>query len=351
MSTSDKLNNSSRIISFNLKEIFGYIISLTIGIALLIYTFRGVSVSDVANELSNINYFYLVLFILIIFLGTFLRALRWKFMIISFKEDVKLKNLFEATVIGYGVNVLLPRLGEVARSLYLGSAEKISRSSVLGTIIVERVYDLIFLLLSVLISIWLFGERLSEKYPWIYNSFYVGLIILAISFTALFLIIRFQSKIILWVENFLGLIKLDKLSRATEITSKVIDGFNSIKTKRNYWLTFLLSPILWFTYALGSYIGLLALNMNKILPVDLSSGLIIMSITTFGIMIPIPGSTGSYHAFCKSVLTMFLGFNVKISLAYAVLTHLLNTIPFVVYSLIIIIRQGLKKSFAGFQAN
>jgi uncharacterized protein (TIRG00374 family) len=349
--TSGKSNNASQIISFNLREILGYIISLIIGISLLIYTFRGVSVSEVANEFSNINYFYLILFILIIFLGTFLRALRWKFMIVSFKEDVKLKNLFEATVVGYGVNVLLPRLGEIARSLYLGSSEKISRSSILGTIIVERVYDLIFLLLSVFISIWLFGERLSEKYPWIYNSLYLGLFILVISFIALFLIIKFQSKIVLWVENFLGLIKLNKLSRATEITSKVIDGFNSIKTKRNYFFTFLLSPILWFTYAFGSYIGLLALNMDKILPVDLSSGLIIMSITTFGIMIPIPGSTGSYHAFCKSVLTMFLGFDVKISLAYAVLTHFLNTIPFIMYSLFIVLKKGLKKSFAGFQVN
>lgn len=350
MSTSDKSNNS-QIISINPREILGYLISLALGIGLLIYTFRGVSVNEVANEFSNINYFYLILFILVIFMGTFLRALRWKYMIVTFKENVKLKNLFEATVMGYGVNVLFPRLGEIARSLYLGSSEKISRSSVLGTIIVERVYDLIFLLLSVLISIWLFGEKLSEKYPWIYNSIYFGLLILGISFIALFLIIKFQSKIVLWVEKFLGLIKLNKFSRATEITSKVIDGFNSIKTKQNYFLTFLLSPILWFTYAAGSYIGLLALNMHKILPVDLSSGLIIMSITTFGIMIPIPGSTGSYHAFCKSVLTMFLGFDVKISLAYAVLTHLLNTIPFVIYSFFIILKQGLKKSFAGFQAN
>jgi len=347
LSTSDK-SNSFQIKSINTKEILGYFISLALGIALLVYTFRGVSIAEVADEFSNINYFYLTLFILIIFLGTFLRALRWKYMIVSFKEDVKLKNLFEATIIGYGVNVILPRLGEIARSLYLGSTEKISRSSTLGTIIVERVYDLIFLLVSVVLSVWLFGESLSEKYPWIYSSIYFGLFILLISFVLLFLVIKFQTKIVLWVEKFLGLMRLSKFSKATEITSKVIDGFNSIKTKRNYLLTFLLSPLLWFTYAVGSYVGLLALNMHKIQSVDLSSGLIIMSITTFGIMIPIPGSTGSYHAFCKSVLTMFLGFDVKISLAYAVITHLLNTIPFVIISIPILLKKGLKKAFSDF---
>lgn len=349
MLTSDK-SEKFQFRSINLKEILLYFVSLGVGIGLLIYTFRGVSVSEVADELSNINYFYLTVFILIIFLGTFLRALRWKYMLVSFKEDVKLKNLFEATIIGYGVNVVFPRLGEIARSLYLGSSEKISRSSALGTIIVERVYDLIFLLVSLLVSVWLFGESLSKEYPWIFNALYFGMLILVVAFILLYLVVKFQSKIVLWIEKFLDILGLNRFSRATEITSKVIDGFNSIKTKKNYWLTFLLSPVLWFTYAVGSYFGLLVLNMHKIIPVDLSSGLIIMSITTFGIMIPIPGSTGSYHAFCKSVLTMFLGFDVKISLAYAVLTHLLNTIPFLVISLIILLTKGIKRSFSNFQA-
>jgi len=344
LSTLDK-SNEFKIKKISSREIFGYLVSLAIGIALLVYTFRGVSIEEVADEFLNINYFYLSIFILIIFLGTFLRALRWKYMIISFKEDVKIKNLFEATIIGYGVNVILPRLGEIARSIYIGRSEKISRSSALGTIIIERVYDLIFLLASVLISVWLFGETLSEKYPWIYRSIYLGLFIIGVAFISLFFVIKFQSKIVLWIEKVIGLTGLSKLSIATEITSKVIDGFNSIKTKRNYILTFLLSPILWFTYAVGSYIALLALNMHKIIPVDISSGLIIMSITTFGIMIPIPGATGSYHAFCKSVLTMFLGFDVKVSLAYAVLTHLLNTIPFVIISLIVLLKKGITRSF------
>jgi uncharacterized protein (TIRG00374 family) len=346
LSTSDKTNNSSiNLKSISTKEILGYFISLALGIGLLIYTFRGVSIQEVGNELLNINYFYLTLFVLVVFTGTFLRALRWKYMIFSFKEDVKIKNLFEATIIGYGVNVVLPRFGEVARSLYLGSAEKISRSSALGTVIVERVFDLIFLILSVVISLIIFGDDLSSKYPWIYSSIYIGVFILIVAFLFLFIIIKFQNKIIQWIDKFFSRFNLKLFNRATEITSKVIDGFDSIKTRKNYFMTFLLSPILWFSYALGSYLALLALNMDKIHPVNFYSGLIIMSITTFGIMVPIPGSTGSYHAFCKSVLTMVLGFNVKISLAYAVLTHLLNTIPFVIISIFILFFKGLKKSF------
>lgn len=344
MLTSDKF-------PVKLKNIVLYLISIFTGISLLVYTFRGVSLVEIQDELKNINYFYLTLFVLIILLATYIRALRWKYMILSFKKEVKLKNLFNAIVVGYGMNVIFPRFGELARALYLGVSEKISRSSALGTIIVERVIDLIFLIFSVVLSIWIFGDKLSSKYPWIYNSIYLGLLVLIISIIVLFLIIKFQSKILELIEKIFNRFNFHLFNRATEITSKVIDGFDSIKTRKNYLVIFLLSPVLWFTYALGSYISLLSLNMQLIKPVDLSSGLIIMSITTFGIIIPIPGATGSYHAFCKSVLTMILGFNVKISLTYAVLTHLISNFSVFALAVVILLKRGLRNSFLFNQTN
>lgn len=331
--------------SLKFKDLILYLFSILIGFLLLVYTFRGVSLEDINEELKNINYFYLTLFAFVVLLGAFIRSLRWRYMILSFKDDVQLKNLFNATIVGYGMNVIFPRFGEVARALYLGSSEKISRSSALGTIIVERVIDLIFLIFSVVLSLWIFGDELSSKYPWIYNSIYLGLLVLIVSIVILFLIIKFQNKIIELIERIFNQFNFHLFNRATEITSKVIDGFDSIKTRKNYLLIFLLSPFLWFTYAFGSYIALLSLNMQLIKPVDLSSGLIIMSITTFGIMVPIPGSTGSYHAFCKSVLTMILGFNVKISLAYAVLTHLISNLLMFLIALLIFLKRGIKNSF------
>ncbi len=328
-----------------LKDIVLYLISIFAGILLLVYTFRGVSLVEIQDELKNINYFYLTLFMFIALLGTYIRALRWKYMILSFKEDVKLKNLFNATVVGYGMNVIFPRFGEVARALYLGASEKISRSSALGTIIVERVIDLIFLIFSVVISLWTFGDELSSKYPWIYNSIYLGLIVLFISVAFLFFVIKFQNRIIDFIDKLFNHLNFHLFNKATEITSKVIEGFDSIKTQKNYLMIFILSPVLWFSYAFGSYIALLSLNMQLLIPVDLSSGLIIMSITTFGIMIPIPGATGSYHAFCKSVLTMILGFNVKISLAYAVLTHLISNLLMLIITIFILLKRGVKDSF------
>lgn len=328
---------------FSARDIIFYAISLSIGIILLIYTFRGVELRDVVEHFYDVNYLYLFIFLLIVFLGAFVRALRWKFMIESFKPDVKIKNLFYSVVVGYGVNVILPRFGEIARAMSIGSLEGISRVSSLGTIVIERVLDLIFLILAVLIGLILFGGKLSQEYPWIYDSIYMGLAALFLSILFLGMIIKYQRKVLEWIDKLFSKMNFKILNKATLFTSKIIDGFDSIKSRRNFIIIFLISPIMWIIYALGAYVGLFILGMQQILPVDFSYGWIIMSITTFGIMIPTPGSTGSYHAFCKSVLTMILGFGVKISLAYALLTHLLSTIPFLIFSFLIFLFYQKKK--------
>lgn len=337
--TLDKQNGKN----FSFREIFLYSISLLIGIVLLIYTFRGVGLDEVLIHFADVNVFYLILFTIVVFLGAFIRAWRWKYMIESFKPDVKLKNLFSAVIIGYGVNAVLPRFGEVARAMSIGSLEGISRVSSLGTIVIERVLDLIFLILTVLLGLYLFGEILESEYPWIYDSIYIGVAAFILALIFLGLVIKFQRRVLIWIEKLFVRMNFKILNKATLFTSKIIDGFDSIKSRKNFVLIFLISPLIWVIYAFGAYIGLFMLNMQEIMPVDFSFGWIIMSITTFGILIPTPGSTGSYHVFCKSVLTMILGYAVEISLAYALLTHFLSTVPFLLVAVILFFVYQRKK--------
>ncbi|MCX8009693.1 MAG: flippase-like domain-containing protein [Ignavibacteria bacterium] len=339
--TSDNLILSK----FSRRDFLFFIFSLLFGIALLIYTFRGVSLNEVTKYFYDVNIFYAVILLLIIFLGSFLRAWRWMYMLESLKSKISLKNLFLAVIFGYGVNVILPRFGEIGRAVFIGNIEKISRVSALGTVVIERIIDLIFLIFSVLIALYLYGDVLSVEYPWIMSSIYFGVFILVLAVSLLALVIKFQNRLLVYLEKIFGNSKLKVFDLVTPLTVKIINGFDSIKSLKNYFNIIALSVLMWFTYGLGAYVGLFMMNMQKILPVDLTTGWIIMSITTFGVMIPTPGSTGSYHAFCKSVLTMIVGFEVQISLAYAVITHLFNTVPFVIISVILLATYRKKDVF------
>ena len=97
--------------------------------ALLYFAFKDVDIKTTINWLSKTSIPYLILFIISSFLSHYIRAVRWKYIISSIKPDVSVMHLFGATMIGYGVNSLVPRLGEVYRALFLGKWEGISRTS------------------------------------------------------------------------------------------------------------------------------------------------------------------------------------------------------------------------------
>lgn len=325
--TSDK--NKKR-----LKEIVFTIISFSLGISLLIYTFRGVNFLEVLSYLKEADIFYLFVFIVIVYVGVFFRALRWKYILESIKPDIKVSNLINAVIIGYGLNVVLPRFGELFRGVFLAKRENISRGLAIGTIFIERIIDLFFLLISVFLSLMVLPGKLIEVYPWLYSSIYIAIIGLVIFLIFLILIIKFRQRLVNFLDKLFKSEKHKLLNNISLNVHKIIDGFNTIKSPRSIMFITLHSTLMWISYAAGAYFALKIFNLENMPNINFTAGLVIMSITTFGVMIPTPAGTGSYHAFCKSVLTMIYGFNVKVSLAYALLTHFINSVPFLIITII-----------------
>ena len=164
--------------------IINYGLSVVLAVIFLYIAFHGVDFGEVLSIVSHANITWVVIFILITFLGHYLRALRWKFILNSVKPDTSMKNLFGALMVGYGVNCVTPKLGEVTRAVLIGKWEGFSRSSMFGTVILERVIDIISLGISVIIALFFTSLDLSEKFPWLITSLYImaALILLSIIF-------------------------------------------------------------------------------------------------------------------------------------------------------------------------
>ncbi len=131
-------------------------------------------------------------------LGHYVRALRWKYILYSVKPDVKMWNLFGALMIGYGVNCVTPKLGEVTRAIMIGRYENLSRSSMFGTVIVERVIDIISLGTAVLISAFIWSASLYETFPWLEITLYISALALVCGSAYDLFISKVQRKI-LWI--------------------------------------------------------------------------------------------------------------------------------------------------------
>jgi glycosyltransferase 2 family protein len=317
-----------------LRGVLNFLISIGLAVLFLYLAFSDVNFSEVMELVSQASILWIIIFAAAIMLGHYVRALRWKYILHSVKPDIKMWNLFGALMIGYGVNCVTPKLGEVTRAIMIGRYENLSRSSMFGTVIVERVIDIISLGAAVLISAFIWSANLYDIFPWLEATLYISAIILFVVLLVIYLSVKFREK---FYGHFLKLIRniSEKFAeRLAYIFEMLIQGFTSLKGTKNYTLTFITSALLLIIYAFTSYLGFFMLDMQSGNNVTFAMGWILMSISAIGVVIPTPGATGSYHALAKSTLVLLFGFGETISAAYAFLTHIISYILFIVAALV-----------------
>ncbi len=179
-----------------LKEILGALFSVVLGVLFLYIAFRGISLNSFITTIKQASLSWIVIYALSTILAHWLRAWRWKVILRRVKPDLSVHHAFGAVMIGYGINNVIPRLGEVSRALFLGQYEGISRLSVLGSIVVERILDTIFFGLAVIISGLIYSGDIYLDFPWLKTTFWIGLIIMIAMIIALFIILLKKDTIL-----------------------------------------------------------------------------------------------------------------------------------------------------------
>jgi uncharacterized protein (TIRG00374 family) len=318
-----------------LKGILNYAVSLTLAAGFLYFAFYDVNLGEVFKVVSKASTIWIFIFIVILMFAHYLRAVRWKIISSSVKSNTSVKNLFGAIMVGYGVNCVAPRLGEISKAVLVGRWENLSRSSMFGTVILERVIDVIFLGLSVLIAMIIYSESLVASFPWLQTALYITFLFVVTVILFFYFAIKFKEKFYNVVVKFLGKFSEKFAHKMAYIFQMLGDGFGSLKGTKNYMLTFSLSAIIMILYALSSYAGFFMIGMQQIKPVSFQMSWIFMSISAIGVVIPTPGGTGSYHALAKSTLVLLFGFSEVVSLAYAFLTHIITYFLYIFSALVI----------------
>jgi len=328
--TLDKAKNSKLLKSF-----LNYGLSGILAVVFLYIAFYNVNFGEVLNLVSKASIGWVILFIVSFFLGHVIRTLRWKVILSSVKPDASFKHLFGALMVGYGVNCITPKLGEVTRAVVIGKWENLSRSSMLGTVIVERVIDIISLGLAVLVSAYVWRESLYENFPWLESTLYITGVMMLIVILLIYLTVTYREKFYGSIIRLFSKISDNYAHKLAHIFEMLTEGFSSLKGTRNYIYTVMLTLVLLLVYSLSSYLGFFMLSMNELAPVTFQMGWVLMSIAAIGVVIPTPGATGSYHTLAKSTLVMLFGFGDTISAAYAFLTHIISYFIFILTALIV----------------
>lgn len=208
-------------------------------------------------------------------------------------------NTFLAVMVGYLMNMAFPRMGEVSRCGVLARYEKISFTKLVGTVVAERLVDLISLLvLLAVVILSQFGEMINfiDQNPEIKNKLQV----ISTSPMSLLVILVMVVLVIVFRKAFKNTIVFKKV---VQILKNFKEGFISIRSiKRKGWFYFH-SVFIWFMYYVMLYVVFFSFDFTK----DLNpiAGLTTFVLASFGMVAPVQGGIGAWHFMAKEALSLY----------------------------------------------
>ncbi|HPP40713.1 MAG TPA: lysylphosphatidylglycerol synthase transmembrane domain-containing protein, partial [Candidatus Kapabacteria bacterium] len=129
------------------KEIIKWVLVVAIVVGSIYSVVKDIDFYKLWIILRTADYLWVIISIPIILLSHWVRAVRWKILLKPILDAKSTWNLFSAVMVGYAVNNILPRGGELVRPFVYARREVVSRSAVFATIIIERFLDVLFLLI------------------------------------------------------------------------------------------------------------------------------------------------------------------------------------------------------------
>ena len=302
----------------------------------LVLFLYGIDFPDTGAALKSANYLYVIPAVAVYFGSLVFRALRWQYILRNLRL-IPLRRLYAATVVGYMANNVLPvRLGEVAKAYYLGQREKVSATSTLATVGIERIYDGITLMF-VLLVIWPFlplGELFkndSGDLMWVRAG--IGALLVAVFFGAIvtFVAVAFRPELGRRLTDIIVFFVPGRFKGQVENLAELfIGGLESLNSPRKLLGIFVLSIPVWIMESLMYY--LITFSFDLDVPFSLALAVTATS-NLVGAIPAAPGNVGTFEWATKVTLVSF-GHNAEASVAYAATLHLTLWLPVVIAGII-----------------
>ena len=266
---------------------------ILLGVFLTIYAYNSFTpeqLEEMKSYFRNADYTYVGIALLFGLISHSARAYRWKFMLEQMGYNSPFKNNFMAVWISYFMNMTIPRSGEVSRALVLKKYENVPFDKAFGSIIAERVVDLIILLIfigvAVLLQFDVLQTFLLDKIPFDKLLLY-GAVSLVLFLAAILLFVYSKSKWILMIKS--------KISGLTE-------GVLSIWKMEKKWAFLFHTIVIWVCYVLTFYAATFALKETS----DISFGVVVTAFVLGSLAISFSnGGFGVFPVVVAGILALY----------------------------------------------
>ncbi|QNP53395.1 lysylphosphatidylglycerol synthase transmembrane domain-containing protein [Hymenobacter qilianensis] len=300
--------------------ILKYALLVSLSGLLMWYAVRGQDLSRIGEYVREANYFWLFVTMALSVLGYLSRAYRWKMQIDPTGYKASYWDVYHAMMVGYLANMVLPRMGEVIRCSVLRRSSGVPVQVSLGTVIAERVID-------VLVLLGLLGTTLLLEFDKFW-SFVMGLLTdnyeSFAAYQTTLLAIAAISLILLLMGVYALFRNLERLrqnaffNRIVGLARGLLSGVFSVLKLENKGVFLLHTLFTWLVYYLMDYLAFFAFPETYNL--SMMAALAVLTFGAFGMAAPVSGGIGTFHIMVQATLLVY-GVSKEAGIAYALVVH------------------------------
>ena len=318
-------------------KVVKYALSLALAAVLVWLAFRSVEWSAFLDGLRQTRWACILLFVLASVLALVFRMLRWRSLITPMDSSVSNLLVWDADNVGNLANIALPGSGEFVRCGYV-SGGKASYDKVFGTIALERVCDVLAVIILFVLALCLGGSRfagffadniwqpLSSRFSM--SLWWIVAAAAALAAAMVWAVFRFRD-----ANAFCG--------KVAGAFSGLAKGFMVFTTMPGKWLFAFWTVCIWLMYILMSYTVLLA--MPDLAGLGFTDALFISAVGNIASVIPVPGGIGAYHYLVALTLASLYGAEWDTGILYATLCHELHAVLLIALGIASYVRLTLRK--------
>ncbi len=290
-----------------------------LGLGILWWMYRGTNWSDFGHYvLHEMNWWWMLLSLAFGILPQMARAWRWKMALEPLGEHPRRTSCTDAIFMSYAASLVIPRVGEVTRCGTLKTADGVSFTKSLGTVVTERLVDSLLMLLftgiAFLLQLPMFLRFLKETNTNVGDLLH--------RFTGTGYIVTFICLVAALIAGVVAIRRFSFFKKGRDMLQDMWEGILSLRKVRNLPLYLFYSVLIWVGYFLHFYIAFFCFDFTAHL--SIGAAFLIFCVGTFAVLVPTPNGAGPWHFAVKTMLVLY-GVAETQAIMFALTVHTIQT--------------------------
>ena len=325
-----------------MRNVIRTVVVIALAIGLLAVFLRNADLNQVWASVTKART-DLLLLSLALTCGTFVvRAERWQYLLGPLGKT-RFSTVFRATVIGFAASAVLPaRAGEVIRPYLLARREGLSATAAFATIIVERILDLVAVLLLMAVFLIWFDPGIEARDSKAFQAVRFGGLMMAPvavgTLAVMFFMAGHPERLHAWVLKAEAILPARIAAMIARFAQTFAEGFAVVRSPGRLAAAIAWSIVLWVAIASGIW----AVSIAFGIAMPFTGAWLMLGPLVVGVAVPTPGGVGGFHEAYRFGATAFFGADNNSAVGAAIVLHAISVGPVIIAGLLFIVQDGLK---------